>query len=62
MKLVCNKCKGTKKFRGLGCIITICQDCNGVGLVEASKILNDEDDQPKKLKRTRKEKTDGEES
>lgn len=57
MKILCSKCKGTKKFRGLGCVITICPSCNGVGFIEAAKVL-EEKSEPVKIKRAKRMKTD----
>lgn len=57
MKILCSKCKGTKKFRGLGCVITICPSCNGVGFIEAAKVL-EEKSEPVKIKRAKRTKAD----
>lgn len=57
MKILCSKCKGTKKFRGMGCVISICPNCNGVGFIEAAKILDNEN-QTKKIKRIKRMKPD----
>jgi DnaJ-class molecular chaperone len=54
MKLLCNKCKGTKKFRGMGCVISICHECNGNGFVEASEIIKPESITVIKTKRQRR--------
>ena len=57
MKILCSKCKGTKSFRGLGCVTTICPSCNGVGFIEAAEVLN-EQNEIIKIKRIRRMKTD----
>ncbi len=40
---VCKKCQGQKTFRGIGCIITKCNDCNGKGQVEIKLDTKDEE-------------------
>ena len=60
MHEVCSKCLGQKTYRGIGCIISKCSDCNGKGQVEIN--LDTKDDEiikEEKPKRKLKERKQG---
>lgn len=59
MQTVCMTCKGQKKTRGIGCLITICKACNGKGLIEH---IHDVNTAPSIIKRTKRKKADEEEA
>ena len=33
MNIICTQCKGTKKYRDIGCMTMTCSACNGKGSV-----------------------------
>lgn len=40
MKLICEKCKGNKSVRGMGCVIEICKECKGKGFKEFDNVVS----------------------